>query len=87
MAMHSPYLLPSLWKKGVRQGCLLSLQLFIALVEIIMRLAKEKKDRRIACAVVLHSMWNIKYADNTTLPARNKEDLKDISEMLTEKSL
>ena len=75
-------------EKGVRQDCLLSLQLFIALVKIIMRLAKEKIDRRIACAVVLHSMWNIKYADNTTSPAGNKEDLKDMSsEMLTEKSL
>ena len=63
-------------KKGVRQGCILSPYLFILYAERIMReagLDEEAEGVRIAGRIVN----NLRYADDTTLLAGKKEELKN----------
>ena len=63
--------------KGVRQGCILSPCLFNVYAEYIMRNAGlEEAQARIKIAV--KNINNLRYADNTTLMAESKEELKSL---------
>ena len=62
--------------KGVHQGCILSLCLFNLYAEYIMqhtRLMNPKLESRI-----LGEIYNVRYADGTTLMAENEEELKSL---------
>ena len=73
--------------KGVRQGCLVSPILFIIAGEYIMRAVAEKHDNRLGYNIGGRAVWNIRYADDTTLLARTRTELKEVAEMLREESL
>ena len=63
--------------KGVRQGCILSPCLFKFYTEYIMRNAGLKETQagiKIAC----RNINNLRYADDTTLIAESKEELKSM---------
>lgn len=72
--------------KGVRQGCLLSPALFIIVGECIMRLVKEKIGERAGYIVGGRAVWNIRYADDTTLLAKSRGELESMAEALHESS-
>ena len=63
--------------KGVRQGCILSTCLFNLCAEYIMRKAGlEEAQARIKIAG--RNVNNFRYADDTTLMAESKEELKSL---------
>ena len=63
--------------KGVRQGCILSLCLFNFYAEYIMRNAGlEETQARVKIA--RRNINNLRYADDNTLMAENKEELKSL---------
>ena len=63
--------------KGVRQGCILSSCLFNLYAEYIMRSARldEAQD---GIKTVGRNINNLRYADETTLMAESKEELKSL---------
>ena len=67
--------------KGVRQGCMLSLCLFNLYVEYIMwnaRMDEAQAESRLPD--------NLRYADDTTLMAESKEEIKSLLIKMKEKS-
>jgi hypothetical protein len=77
------------FKKGVRQGCLVSPLLFNAIGEKIMRTVLERtQDQHETPGKVLggRSIWNIRYADDTTVVARSREECCAMGNLLAEVS-
>ena len=75
----------SKWQKGVRQGCILSLSLFNLYSEYIMRNAR-LDEAQAGIKIAGRNINNIKYADDTTLMAESKEELKSPLMMVKEES-
>ena len=71
--------------KGVRQGCVLSSCLFNFYAEYIMRNARlDEAQARIKIA--RRNINNFRYADDTTLKAESKEELKSLLMKVKEES-
>ena len=70
--------------KGVRQGCILSPCLFNFYAEYIMR--NDGLGETQAGNIAGRSINNLRYADNTTLMAESKEELKSFSMKVKEES-
>jgi hypothetical protein len=62
--------------QGVRQGCILSAYLFIVYAEYIMRIALETYDGGLSIGG--YNLKDLRYADDTTLFAKNLDDLKRV---------
>ena len=72
-------------EKGVCQGCILSPCLFNLCAEYIMRSAGlDEAQARIK--IFRRNINNLRYADDTTLMAESKEELKSLLMKVTEKS-
>ena len=71
--------------KGVHQGCLLSLCLFNLYAEYIMRNAG-LEEAQAGIKIARRNINNFRYADNTTLMAESKEELKSLLMKLKEES-
>ena len=67
------------FRKGVCQGCILSSCLFNLHAEYIMRNAGLDKAQA-GIKVARRNVDNIRYADDTTLMAENKEELESLDE-------
>ena len=63
--------------KGVRQGCILSPCLFNFYAEYIMRNARLDKTQA-GIKIARRNINNLRYADDTTLMAESKEELKSL---------
>ncbi|GFO08048.1 retrovirus-related pol polyprotein from type-1 retrotransposable element r2 [Plakobranchus ocellatus] len=69
-------------KRGVRQGCVLSPDLFSLYSEIIM----QNLENHPGIKVDGQNINNLRYADDTVLIAENKEDLQKLLNIVEEKS-
>ena len=65
-------------RKGVRQGCILSLCLFNLYAEYIMRNAG-LEEAQAGIKITWRNINNLRYADDTTLMAGSEEELKSLS--------
>ena len=65
--------------KGVRQGCILSPCLFNLYAEYIMRNAV-LEEAQAGIKTARRNINNLRYADDTTLTAESKEELKNLNE-------
>ena len=63
--------------KGVHQGCILSLCLFNLYAEYIMRNAG-LDETQVGIKITGRNINNLRYADDTTLMAESKEELKSL---------
>ena len=63
--------------KGVRQGCILSPCLFNLYAEYIMRNTGQDKVQA-GIKIARRNINNLRYADDTTLMAESKEELKSL---------
>ena len=63
--------------KGVHQGCILSTCLFSLYAEYIMQNARMDEPQA-KIKIAERNINNLRYADDTTLMAENKEDLKSL---------
>ena len=63
--------------KGVRQGCILSPCLFNFYAEYIMRNAR-LEEAQAGIKIGRRNINNLRYADDTTLMAESKEELKSL---------
>ena len=63
--------------KGVYQGCILSLRLFNLYAEYIMRNAG-LEEAQAGIKIARRNINNLRYADDTTLMAESKEELKSL---------
>jgi len=64
-------------KRGVRQGCVISPDLFSLYAEVIMRKVKQRSDH-LKFTINGVSIQNIRYADDTVLLSRSKADLENL---------
>ena len=64
-------------RKGVRQGCILSLCLFNLYAEYIMRNAG-LEETQAGIKIAGRNINNVRYVDDTTLMAESKEELKSL---------
>ena len=71
--------------KGVRQGCILSPSLFNLYAEYIMRNAV-LEETQAGIKIARRNINNLRYADDTTLMAEIKEELKGLLMKVKEKS-
>ena len=71
--------------KGVRQGCILSPCLFNLHAEHIMRKAGLNASK-VGIKIARRNINNLRYADDTTLMAENKEELKSLLMKVKEES-
>ena len=71
--------------KGLCQGCILSLCLFNFDAEYIMRNARLDESRA-GIKTAGNNINNLRYADDTTLMAESKEELKNVLMRVKEKS-
>ena len=71
--------------KGVRQGCILSPGLFNLYAEYIMRNAG-LDEAKAGIKIARRNINNLRCADNTTLMAENKEELKSFLMKVKEES-
>ena len=71
--------------KGVCQGCILSLCLFNLYAEYIMRNAR-LDEAQVRIKTARRNINNLRYADDTTLMAGSKEELKSLLMKLKEES-
>ena len=69
-------------KRGVRQGCVLSPDLFSLYSEMIMRQIEEMEGLKIGG----HNINNIRYADDTVLTADSEEKLQELLNKVVEES-
>ena len=65
--------------KGVRQGCILSLGLFILYAKYIMRNAGLDEAQAVI-KIARRNINNLRYADDTTLIAESEEELEPLDE-------
>ena len=63
--------------KGVRQSCILSHCLFNLYAEYIMQNARLDESQA-GIKIAWRNINNLRYADDTTLMAENKEELKSL---------
>ena len=63
--------------KGVRQGCILSLYLFNLHAKYIMQNAR-MDEAQAGIKISRRNIHNLRYADDATLMAENKEELKSL---------
>ena len=63
--------------KGVRQGCILSPSLYNLYLEYIMQNAR-LDEAQAEIKISGRNINNLKYADDTTLMAESKEELKSL---------
>ena len=71
--------------KGVHQGCILSPCLFNLYAEYIMRNAGLDEEQA-GIKIARRNINNLRYADDTTLMAESKEELKSILMKVKEES-
>ena len=71
--------------KGIRQGCLWSPSLFNLYAEYIMRNAR-LDEAQTGFKIAGRNINNLKYADDTTLMAESKEELKSLLMKVKEES-
>ena len=71
--------------KGVRQGCILSLCLFNFYAEYIMQNAV-LGGAQTGIKIGRRNINNLRYADDTTLMAESKEELKSLLKRVKEES-
>ena len=71
--------------KGVHQGCILSPCLFHLYAEYIMRNAG-LDEAQIGIKIAVRNINNLRYADDTTLMAESKEELKRLLMKMKEES-
>ena len=71
--------------KGARQGCILSPCLFNVYTECIMWNAK-LDDSEAGIKIAGENINNLRYADDTTLMAENKVELKNLLMKMKEES-
>ena len=72
-------------ENGVRQGCILSPCLFNFYAEYIMRNAR-LDEAQAGIKIARRNINNLRYADDTTLMAESKEELKSLLTRVKEKS-
>ena len=71
--------------KGAHQGCILSLCLFNLYAEYIMRNAR-LEEAQAGIKIAERNINNLQYAENTTLVAERKEELKSLLMKVKEES-
>ena len=72
-------------RKGVRQGCLLSSCLFNLYPKYIMWNAR-LDEAQVGIKIAGENIYNLRYADDTTITAENEEELKSLLMKLKEES-
>ena len=72
-------------RKGVRQGCILSLCLFNLYAEYIMRNAG-LEEAQAGIKITWRNINNLRYADDTTLMAGSEEELKSLLRKVKEEN-
>ena len=71
----------------MRHANLVSPELFILVVEYVMKMVAEQIGKGTQYVIGRRPLLNIRYADDTTLLGRNREDLSKMAEGLKEESL
>ena len=71
--------------KGVRQGYILSPCLFNLYTEYIIRNAR-LNESQVGIKIARRNIYNLRYADDTTLMAKSEEELKSLLMKLKEKN-